>query len=186
MWMKVKDYAALRGVSVVAVHGKIKRGKLKSKHDGKRVWVWCDDGASSDVPVDVDEQSSASSAITEEAIDQANVARARRWDAETEYKLSKIENIRADIVLKKHKSREYRERLRTEYTEGVLEVYTDAFADLKGVVVDLKMKKDQVRKYKDVYMRCMKKFERGLAEYLRKKDDEEEKETELKDEEDKP
>lgn len=183
MWMKVKDYAALRGVSVVAVHGKIKRGKLKSKRDGKRVWVWCDDGASSDVPAEVD--SSTSSVMTEEAIDQANAARARRWDAETEYKLSKIENIRADIVLKRQKSREYRERLRTEFTEGVLEVYTDAFADLKGVVVDLKMKKDQVRKYKDVYMRCMKKFEKMLVAYLKKKDDEEEKETELKDEEDK-
>lgn len=163
MWITVKEYAGREGISVSAVPDRIKSGRVKSKKEGRRVYI--------EVP---DEEGKEQTMTPTEAL---NASLATRYDVENELKLAKVKNIEAEIILKKQKLTSYRERLRTEFCEGVLEAYTDAFSDLKGIVVDLKLKKDQIRRFKDCYAKCLKKFEQKLRAYLKQKDKEEEEES---------
>ena len=163
MWITVKEYAGREGISVTAVPDRIKSGRVKSKKEGRRVYI--------EVP---DEDGKEKTMTPTEAL---NTALATRYDVENELKLAKVRNLEAEITLKKQKVVSYRERLRTEFCEGVLEAYTDAFSDLKGIVVDLKLKKDQIRRFKDCYAKCLKKFETKLRNYLKQKDKEEEEES---------
>lgn len=162
MWITVKEYAGREGISVSAVPDRIKSGRVKSKKEGRRVYI--------EVPDEGQEQPLSKT----EAL---NASLATRYNVENELKLAKVRNLEAEITLKKQKVVSYRERLRTEFCEGVLEAYTDAFSDLKGIVVDLKLKKEQIRRFKETYAKCLKKFEQKLKNYLKAKDKEEEEES---------
>ena len=163
MWITIKEYGEREGISRPSVLKRVKSGRIKMKKDDGRVYI--------EVP---DEEGKEQTMTPTEAL---NTALATRYDVENELKLAKVKNIEAEIILKKQKVVAYRERLRTEFCEGVLEAYTDAFSDLKGIVVDLKLKKDQIKRFKDCYSKCLKKFEQKLRNYLKQKDKEEEEES---------
>ena len=163
MWITIKEYGEREGISRPSVLKRVKSGRVKMKKDDGRVYI--------EVP---DEEGKEQTMTPTEAL---NTALATRYDVENELKLAKVRNLEAEITLKKQKVVAYRERLRTEFCEGVLEAYTDAFSDLKGIVVDLKLKKDQIRRFKDCYSKCLKKFEQKLRNYLKQKDKEEEEES---------
>lgn len=163
MWITIKEYGEREGISRPSVLKRVKSGRIKMKKDDGRVYI--------EVP---DEEGKGQTMTPTEAL---NTALATRYDVENELKLAKVKNIEAEIILKKQKVVAYRERLRTEFCEGVLEAYTDAFSDLKGIVVDLKLKKEQIRRFKDCYSKCLKKFEQKLKAYLKQKDREEEEES---------
>ena len=163
MWITIKEYGEREGISRPSVLKRVKSGRVKMKKDDGRVYI--------EVP---DEEGKEQTMTPTEAL---NTALATRYDVENELKLAKVRNLEAEIVIKKQKVVSYRERLRTEFCEGVLEAYTDAFSDLKGIVVDLKLKKDQIRRFKDCYSKCLKKFEQKLRNYLKQKDLEEEEES---------
>ena len=163
MWITIKEYGEREGISRPSVLKRVKSGRIKMKKDDGRVYI--------EVP---DEDGKEQTMTPTEAL---NASLATRYDVENELKLAKVRNLEAEIVIKKQKVVAYRERLRTEFCEGVLEAYTDAFSDLKGIVVDLKLKKDQIRRFKDCYSKCLKKFEQKLRNYLKQKDKEEEEES---------
>ena len=163
MWITIKEYGEREGISRPSVLKRVKSGRIKMKKDDGRVYI--------EVP---DEEGKEQTMTPTEAL---NTALATRYDVENELKLAKVRNLEAEIVIKKQKVVAYRERLRTEFCEGVLEAYTDAFSDLKGIVVDLKLKKDQIKRFKDCYSKCLKKFEQKLRNYLKQKDKEEEEES---------
>lgn len=163
MWITIKEYGEREGISRPSVLNRVKSGRIKMKKDDGRVYI--------EVP---DEEGKEQTMTPTEAL---NTALATRYDVENELKLAKVRNLEAEIVIKKQKVVAYRERLRTEFCEGVLEAYTDAFSDLKGIVVDLKLKKDQIRRFKETYSKCLKKFEQKLRNYLKQKDKEEEEES---------
>ena len=174
MWVTVKNYARAKGVTETAVRHKIKHGTIDFKKINGVLHV--DDGNPEPEP---DPNADAIKEIAENVAEQDyRKAISKRWDTDNELKRQKIENIRADIIIKKQKVKEYRERLRTEFCEGVLDAYSDAFGDLKAVMVDLKLRKEQIKKFKDTYSKCLKKFEQKLIAYLKTKDDDEEKESE--------
>lgn len=160
MWITIKEYGEREGISRPSVLKRVKSGRIKMKKDDGRVYI--------EVP---DEEGQEQKMTPTEAL---NASLATRYDVENELKLAKVRNLEAEIVIKKQKVVAYRERLRTEFCEGVLEAYTDAFSDLKGIVVDLKLKKEQIRRFKDCYAKCLKKFEQKLKNYLKAKDKEEE------------
>ena len=163
MWITIKEYGEREDISRPSVLKRVKSGRVKMKKDDGRVYI--------EVP---DEEGKEQTMTPTEAL---NTALATRYDVENELKLAKVRNLEAEIVIKKQKVVSYRERLRTEFCEGVLEAYTDAFSDLKGIVVDLKLKKEQIRRFKDCYAKCLKKFEQKLRNYLKQKDKEEEEES---------
>ena len=163
MWITIKEYGEREGISRPSVLKRVKSGSVKMKKDDGRVYI--------EVP---DEEGKEQTMTPTEAL---NASLATRYNVENELKLAKVRNLEAEITLKKQKVVSYRERLRTEFCEGVLEAYTDAFSDLKGIVVDLKLKKEQIRRFKETYAKCLKKFEQKLRNYLKQKDKEEEEES---------
>lgn len=163
MWITIKEYGEREGISRPSAMKRVKSGRVRMKKDDGRVYI--------EVP---DEEGKEQTMTPTEAL---NTALATRYDVENELKLAKVRNLEAEITLKKQKVVSYRERLRTEFCEGVLEAYTDAFSDLKGIVVDLKLKKEQIKRFKETYAKCLKKFEQKLKNYLKQKDKEEEEES---------
>lgn len=163
MWITVREYAEREGIQAQSVGRRVKSGRVKMKKEDGRVYI--------EVP---DEEGQEQTMTPTQAL---NASLATRYDVENELKKAKVRNLEAEIVLKKQKSVVYRERLRTEFCEGILEAYTDAFSDLKGIVVDLKLKKEHIRRFKDCYSKCLKKFEAKLKAYLKTKDKEEEEES---------
>ena len=159
MYITLRQYAEREQISVPSARKRVERGKVKCKRDKGLIYVEVE-GQSAPVPAE-----------------EPRSALEDRWSVENELKLAKVRNLEAEITLKKQKVTSYRERLRTEFCEGVLEAYTDAFSDLKGIVVDLKLKKDQIRRFKETYSKCLKKFEQKLRAYLKQKDKEEEEES---------
>lgn len=171
MWITIRQFADQNGISVPAVESRIKTGSLKCrKENGRRVVEVPDETQDANQDAHQKIESSSEKSYTKSALES-------RWDVENELKRQKILNIEADIIIKKQKVKEYRERLRVEFCEGTLECFTDAFADLKAVLVDCKLKKEQIKKFKDCYAKCLKKFEQKLVAFLKKKDDEEEEES---------
>ena len=169
MWMKVGEYAKKHGVKQSTVRKKIKSNTIASKKDEHGVTL-VDDVEENVVEQTASPEQSEGRGYSQQALES-------RWNTENELKRQKILNIQADIVIKKQRVVSYREKLRTEFCEGVLEAYTDAFSDLKGIVVDLKLKKEQIKRFKDCYSKCLKKFEQKLRNYLKQKDKEEEEES---------
>lgn len=159
-WVTAREFAERNGISISAVSSRIKHGSVNCKMEGGKRYIEVPDDF---VSVSIDE---GKTKILSD-----------KFEIEAELKKKKIENIKMDVLLKKQHMVSYRERLRTEFCEGVLEAYTDAFSDLKGIVVDLKLKKDQIRRFKDCYSKCLKKFEQKLRNYLKQKDKEEEEES---------
>ena len=155
----MRQYAEREKISVPSARKRVERGRVRCKREKGRIYVEVE-GA--DPPV---------------AAEESRSALEDRWSVENELKLAKVQNLKAEIVIKKQKVVAYRERLRVEFCEGVLEAYTDAFSDLKGIVVDLKLKKEQIKRFKDCYAKCLKKFEQKLRAYLKQKDKEEEEES---------
>ena len=168
MWIRVSEYAKRHGVIPAAVRKRIKCNTIASKKEHGITLV-------EDVDGDAEAQENAPG--QSEGRGYSQQALESRWNTENELKRAKVRNLEAEITLKKQKVVAYRERLRTEFCEGVLEAYTDAFSDLKGIVVDLKLKKEQIRRFKETYAKCLKKFEQKLKNYLKAKDKEEEEES---------
>ena len=159
-WITTREFAERNNISVQAVTSRIKHGSVNCKmENGKRYIEVPDENAE----ISIDEEKTK--------------ILSDKFEIEAELKRKKIENIRMDVLLKKQHMTVYKERLRTEFCEGVLEAYTDAFSDLKGIVVDLKLKKEQIKRFKDCYVKCLKKFEQKLRAYLKQKDKEEEEES---------
>ena len=159
-WITTREFAERNNISVQAVTSRIKHGSVNCKmENGKRYIEVPDENAE----ISIDEEKTK--------------ILSDKFEIEAELKRKKIENIRMDVLLKKQHMTVYKERLRTEFCEGVLEAYTDAFSDLKGIVVDLKLKKEQIKRFKDCYSKCLKKFEQKLRAYLKQKDKEEEEES---------
>lgn len=169
-WVTVRKYAESRGVSGTTVRKKIKRGDFQMKILNNTMCIY-DETADAEQ----DAQNTLADAQTSQRHYQSLED---KWDVENTLKRAKIENIRADIQLKKQKVIDTRERYRVSFCEGVLEAFTDAFADLKSVLVELKMRKEQIQRFKQGYGKCLKRFEAKLVEYLKQKDDEEAKEAE--------
>ena len=159
-WVTAREFAERNGISISAVSSRIKHGSVNCKmEDGKRYIEVPDDFVSV-------------------AIDEGKTKiLSDKFEIEAELKKKKIENIKMDVLLKKQHMVSYRERLRTDFCEGVLEAYTDAFAELKSVMVDLKLKKANIMRFKETYSKCLKKFEQKLRNYLKQKDKEEEEES---------
>ena len=57
-----------------------------------------------------------------------------------------------------------------EYAEGVLECFTESFADLKNFLISLKFNQQEKEKFNQSFAGCLKKFRKQLEKYLKQKD----------------
>ena len=54
--------------------------------------------------------------------------------------------------------------------QGVYECFSESFANLKNLIIDLKMTKEKNAVFKKIFADCLKRFETALRKYLAEKD----------------
>ena len=158
MYITLRQYADREKISVPSARKRVERGKVKCKREKGRIYVEVE-GA--DPPV---------------AAEESRSALEDRWSVENELKLAKVQNLKADILLKREKFAYVKEKYRLEFCEGVLEAFATSFSPLKSCLVGLRLDKEALSKFRAVFGRCLKKFKAGLGDYLAAKDKEEEEE----------
>jgi hypothetical protein len=74
--------------------------------------------------------------------------------------------LQQDTILKKQKQTITKEKYRIEYAESVLQAFTDAFSDVKNILIGLKLNKSQMQNFQAGFKKSLKKFEVNLKKML--------------------
>ena len=170
-WITVKKYAHKTNTSVTAVYKKIKTGSVKSKKVKGITLV--QDNSIIAVKTPSNEDKTAQMDQTEEQkIENEEWSRLQNEERKVKLELQfeKLKNLREDTLIKKQKQTYTKELYRQEYVDGVFEAFTDAFSNIKNLIVELKLKKEDNAKFKKVFSDCIKKFELNLKKYLAEAD----------------
>lgn len=166
-WVSVQDYADSHHVTNQAVRAKIKTGSLQNKKIKGKLHVL-------DVDYQEQEQETTSastlSAQQELADLQYSIAMKDSKELQNQLKRQKLRNLQQDTLIKKQKQTYTKQKYRQEYAEGVFEAFTSAFADVKNLLIELKLTKDQMQKFQNTFKKSIKKFEVELKKYLSEAD----------------
>ena len=155
MYITLRQYAEREKISVPSARKRVERGKVKCKRDKGLIYVEVE-GQSAPVPAE-----------------EPRSALEDRWSVENELKLAKVQNLKAEILLKREKFAYVKEKYRLEFCEGVLEAFGSSFAPLKSCLVELRLGKAELSRFRAVFGRCLKRFKAELGDYLAAKDKEE-------------
>ena len=172
-WLKVREYAVKHGISNNVTYKKIKAGKLQSKKVKGVTYVADYDGQeipSNQVQIDTAENEQNQKWM-EQQINEKKV--------KLDWQLEKLKNLRQDTILKQLKQQTIKEKYRQQYCEGVLECFVESFADLKNFLIALKMEKQQLEQFEQIFKKDLKKFENSLKKYLQTKDNQEQEITDV-------
>lgn len=163
MWQKVSEYAKEKNISVTRVYQKIHDNKLKTKKEKGCILV-----------ADLVDEQTIEQQQKQQAISYDDELK-RKIQLENDLKNQKLKNIRFDIQLKKQKHKQIVEQQRRQFAQGVFECFTDAFAQIKNILVQMKLNKQQTNNIRDGFNSCLLKFKSKLIQYLRQKDVDDEK-----------
>lgn len=165
-WVSVQDYADSHNVTNQAVRAKIKTGSLQNKKIKGKLHVL-------DVDYQEQEQETTPASISAEqelADLQYSLAMKDAKELQNQLKRQKLRNLQQDTLIKKQKQTYTKQKYRQEYAEGVFECFTEAFADVKNLIIELKLTKDQMQKFQNAFKKSIKKFETELKKYLHEAD----------------
>ena len=166
-WVSVQEYADSHHVTNQAVRAKIKTGSLQNKKIKGKLHV---------LDVDYQEQeqettpASTLSAQQQLADLQYSLAMKDSKQLQNQLKRQKLRNLQQDTLIKKQKQTFTKQKYRQEYAEGVFEAFTSAFADVKNLLIELKLTKDQMQKFQNTFKKSIKKFQIELKKYLHEAD----------------
>ena len=162
-WVSVQDYADSHNVTNQAVRAKIKSGTIQNKKIKGKIHV---------LDVDYQEQeqeitpASIISAQQELADLQYSLAMKDSKQLQNELKREKLKNLQQDTLIKKQKQTYTKQKYRQEYAEGVFQCFCGAFADVKKMIIELKLDREQMQKFQNSFKKSIKKFELELKKYL--------------------
>lgn len=164
-WVSVQDYADNHNVTNQAVRAKIKSGTLPNKKIKNKIHV---------LDVDYQEQeqennsASASTLSAEQELAdlQYSLAMKDAKQLQNQLRREKLKNLQQDTILKKQKQTITKEKYRIEYAESVLQAFTDAFSDVKNILIGLKLNKSQMESFQAAFKKSLKKFEVNLKKML--------------------
>ena len=165
-WLTVKEYSRQREVSEQSVRDKIKRGTVQNKRINGVVHVLADD-AEQQTPATEENYT-----VTAEETALNNALLASR-NIDNELKRERLENLRQDTIIKRLKQEAVKEKYRVEYAEGVLEVFTASFGNVKSYLSSLHLSAEQIKTFQEHFKKSLVKFKKGLEDYIRQKDREE-------------
>lgn len=164
-WLTVKQFAKAHSVTQQAVRARIKAGTIQHKKI-KGVMNVLDDA-----PDQEQETTPASISADQELADyQYTLAMKDSKELQNQLKRQKLRNLQQDTLIKKQKQTFTKQKYRQEYAEGVFECFTEAFADVKNLIIELKLTKDQMQKFQTCFKKSIKKFEVELKKYLHEAD----------------
>lgn len=88
--------------------------------------------------------------------------------------MAKIQKLQADIEYQKQRIESRKEEYLIEYTEQIIEAYTDAFATLKNELINMRLNNEQIAVLQDLISRCNRNFITKLRRLKGKTEDAEE------------
>lgn len=94
----------------------------------------------------------------------------------------KLKNLRADTRLKNQKVILKKQEYKKQICNKIFQVFSDSFADLKGLIIELKLTEIQLQQFNKILQICLQKFEKGLEQYSKTEQIQEEEEEENTDE----
>lgn len=162
-WLTVKQYAKLHNIAQQTVRAKIKAQTIPSKKI-KGVMNVLDN--SPELQEQETTPASTISAEQELADLQYSLAMKDSKELENELKRQKLRNLQQDTLIKKQKQTYTKQKYRQEYVEGVFQCFCQAFADVKKMIIELKLTKQQMQKFQNSFKKSIKKFEVELKKYL--------------------
>ena len=160
-WIKVSEYAKLKNIALHTAYKHIKQGKIQVKKINGIKHVAVQENEKTADEIEAEQNNTWLSLQNDEK------------KVKLDLQLQKLKNLRQDTILKQLKQQAIKEKYRQEYCEGVLECFINSFADLKNFLIALKMEKQQLDQFNDVFKKDLKKFESALKKYLLDKDHEE-------------
>ena len=163
-WKKVREYAIDKNISLPMVYKKIKRKTLLSKKIKGILYV----------AELIEESSEQQPQNIEDKYQQQNLSYQdelkKKLELENALKIEKLKNLQQDTLIKKQKQTFTKQKYRQEYVQGVFEAFTEAFANIKNLIIQLKLSKDNNNKFKRIFADCIKNFEINLKKYLSEAD----------------
>lgn len=161
-WIKVREYANNNDIALKNVYRHIKNGNLQAKKINGILHVAVDSDEKTVQPTDSNNQSESDKKYAEQL--------AEKLKLENALKLEKLKNLQQDTLIKKQKQVFTKQLYRQEYVQGVFECFTESFANIKNLIIDLKLSKENNQRFKKIFAECIKKFEQSLKKYLAEAD----------------
>lgn len=163
-WMTIKQMAQKRGCTISRIYQLINKGKILKRKVGNGVKVAYPESENISAQI---EQTAEEKALAQTLVKGKNI--------QNELKQEKLNNLRQDTLLKKQKNTLTKQLYRVEYAEGVLQCFSSAFANVKNLLIDLKLTAEQNQNFQSAFRKALKRFEENLTNYLAQKDKDEEK-----------
>lgn len=158
--MTVRDYARVNGISEFTARYRIKKGQVQTKKiKGITYIITGNESASSSVPLTAQEEKENLEWMALQN-DQKKI--------KNEIQIEKLKNLRQDVILKQLKQQAIKEKYRRQFAQEFFECFTDSFADVKNVFIDLKLNKQQNEKLKNAFKKSIEKFRKKLTDKLKK------------------
>ena len=163
-WMTVKQYSDKKGISQNTVRKKIMRKTVLSKKIKGVMHV-------ADLSAQQIEQQQAEKQqqYQQQNLNYQNQLK-RKLELENALKFEKLKNLQQDTLIKKQKQTFTKQKYRQEYVQGVFECFTESFANIKSLIIQLKLSRQNNNKFKRIFVECLKKFEISLKNYLSEAD----------------
>lgn len=163
-WMTVKQYSQKKGISQNTVRKKIFRKTVLSKKIKGIIHV-------ADLAVDQIQQQQQQKQIQYEKQNLSYQDQLKKkLQLENALKIEKLKNLQQDTLIKKQKQTFTKQKYRQEYVQGVFQAFTESFANVKNLIIELKLSKEENNKFKRIFADCIKKFEINLKKYLAEAD----------------
>ena len=163
-WMTVKQYSDKKGISQNTVRKKIMRKTVLSKKIKGVMHV------ADLLPQQIEQQQ----AEKQQQYQQQNLSYQdqlkKKLQLENALKFEKLKNLQQDTLIKKQKQTFTKQKYRQEYVQGVFECFTESFSNIKNLIIQLKLSRENNNKFKRIFVECLKKFEVSLKKYLNEAD----------------
>lgn len=173
------EYAKAKKVSRKTIYDWIAKGKLYSHKFNNRIYV-CEE------PFELEQLNVFESKKKIESRFDLAVSKYEWQVKKDELNLilqrEKLKNLRADTRLKNQKVILKKQEYKKEICNKIFEVFSDSFADLKGLIIELKLTEIQLQQFNKILQICLQKFEKGLEQYSKTEQIQEEEEEENTDE----
>lgn len=163
-WVKVREYADNKKITTGMVYKKIKRKTLLSKKIKGILYVAeLTQESTEQQPQNIDDKYEQQNLSYQDEIK-------KKLELENALKIEKLKNLQQDTLIKKQKQTFTKQKYRQEYVQGVFECFTESFANIKNLIIELKLSRDNNNKFKKIFAECIKKFEINLQSYLAEAD----------------
>ena len=163
-WMTVKEYSDKKGISQNTVRKKIMRKTVLSKKI-KGVMHVAD---LSEQQIEQQQQQKQQQYQQQNLTYQDQLK--KKLQLENALKFEKLKNLQQDTLIKKQKQTFTKQKYRQEYVQGVFQCFTESFSNIKSLIIELKLSRENNNRFKKIFAECLKKFEGSLKKYLSEAD----------------